>query len=374
MCKLVLNKNSLFEYTSVSNVFIDEYMTKANGEYVKIYLYLLRMVNNEETASLLSTELIADHFTLMESDVYRSLNYWSDEGLINLTYSDEGKLTGIVFNDFVKQTSMSTTILHQNEYVDQKVLAKASGDADTKVAAPVSTTFIVPKKVTYSPSQIMEFKKDPRIDDLIFYVESIIGRPLNPSSDTNSIIYMAKDLNMDIDFVEYFIDVMIDKGVKSLRKIEQEMVKLASNGIFNKADYKKNELIKSNIFKAINKIFGMDSSTPAKRNVELVQKWCDEFNFGEDIIIEACHRTMANEKVTHGRFNYTDGTLTNWFNAKVKTLEDIKPLDEEHRKQNERLKTVVGPAASKSKKRANKPEMETHTYDLDSLEKLKTRS
>ena len=29
--------------TSVSNTFIDEYMSDANGEFVKIYLYLLRL-------------------------------------------------------------------------------------------------------------------------------------------------------------------------------------------------------------------------------------------------------------------------------------------------------------------------------------------
>ena len=32
--------------TTVSNVFIDEFMPLANGEFTKIYLYLLRCISN----------------------------------------------------------------------------------------------------------------------------------------------------------------------------------------------------------------------------------------------------------------------------------------------------------------------------------------
>ena len=32
--------------TSISNIFLDEYMPGANGEYVKVYLYLLRSLGD----------------------------------------------------------------------------------------------------------------------------------------------------------------------------------------------------------------------------------------------------------------------------------------------------------------------------------------
>ena len=38
MCKLVLDRGSIAEFTSVSNIFMDEYMPRANGEFIKIYL------------------------------------------------------------------------------------------------------------------------------------------------------------------------------------------------------------------------------------------------------------------------------------------------------------------------------------------------
>ena len=80
MCKLVLDGGNVSSFTSVSNVFIDEYMNKANGEFVKIYLHLLRMVSKMNDApEEFSTEKIADHFGILESDVYRALSYWNDE-------------------------------------------------------------------------------------------------------------------------------------------------------------------------------------------------------------------------------------------------------------------------------------------------------
>ena len=66
MCKLVLDRGSIAEFTSVSNIFMDEYMPRANGEFIKIYLHLLRLVNsNNDIADELTTERIADKFNTL---------------------------------------------------------------------------------------------------------------------------------------------------------------------------------------------------------------------------------------------------------------------------------------------------------------------
>ena len=55
MGKITLHSDSTTSATSVSNIFIDEYMTDANGEFVKIYLYLLRLMNAPEAAFSISS-------------------------------------------------------------------------------------------------------------------------------------------------------------------------------------------------------------------------------------------------------------------------------------------------------------------------------
>ena len=97
MCKLVLDGGNVSSFTSVSNVFIDEYMNKANGEFVKIYLYLLRLVSKMiDAPEEFSTEKIADHFGILESDVYRALTYWNVEEVLSLSFNDEGKIEGVL--------------------------------------------------------------------------------------------------------------------------------------------------------------------------------------------------------------------------------------------------------------------------------------
>ena len=60
--------------TPVPDVFIDTYMAGASGEYVKVYLYLLRHQQEE-----VSIGQIADALNHTEADVQRALAYWQRE-------------------------------------------------------------------------------------------------------------------------------------------------------------------------------------------------------------------------------------------------------------------------------------------------------
>ena len=56
--------------TVVKNTFIDQYMPQANGEFVKVYLYLLRCANTGRELSLSS---IADVLEHTENDIRKRL-------------------------------------------------------------------------------------------------------------------------------------------------------------------------------------------------------------------------------------------------------------------------------------------------------------
>ena len=69
--QLSLHNGSSSGVTIISNIFIDYYMPRANGEFVKIYLYLLRSLQSGDTA--LDLAAVADVFDCTESDVLRTL-------------------------------------------------------------------------------------------------------------------------------------------------------------------------------------------------------------------------------------------------------------------------------------------------------------
>ena len=82
MAGLTLSGSQQINVTLISNEFIDHYMGDANGEFVKVYLYLLRCM--AKTPEDFSLHMIADQMNLTERDVNRALKYWEQKGLMKL--------------------------------------------------------------------------------------------------------------------------------------------------------------------------------------------------------------------------------------------------------------------------------------------------
>ena len=67
--------------------FIDHYMPEANGEYVKVYLLLLRCQASPNRELTISG--IADILDDTEKDVIRALKYWKKQGLLDYEITEE---------------------------------------------------------------------------------------------------------------------------------------------------------------------------------------------------------------------------------------------------------------------------------------------
>ncbi len=82
MKTLVLKNNFQMNMTMLPNSFVDHYMANANGEFVKVYLFLLRHV--EDAASSLSISMIADYLNNTRIMLLRAFRYWESVGLLDL--------------------------------------------------------------------------------------------------------------------------------------------------------------------------------------------------------------------------------------------------------------------------------------------------
>ena len=80
-------KNNSINFTPVSNVFIEKYMPKARGEFIKVYLLMLKYNNSGEMGA--SSSILASSLNLLESDILNALNYWNDEGVLKLIPIDK---------------------------------------------------------------------------------------------------------------------------------------------------------------------------------------------------------------------------------------------------------------------------------------------
>ena len=77
--------------TLIPNVFIDKYMTEASGEFVKVYLCLLRMQEVTE----ITVSALADKLDLSERTVNRALAFLEKCHLLKLFYDEQGKMSGL---------------------------------------------------------------------------------------------------------------------------------------------------------------------------------------------------------------------------------------------------------------------------------------
>ena len=63
-------------------------MVQANGEFVKVYLFLLRHLDN--AGSSLTVSAVADCLNNTENDILRAFKYWESKGLLQMECDAEG--------------------------------------------------------------------------------------------------------------------------------------------------------------------------------------------------------------------------------------------------------------------------------------------
>lgn len=333
MNKLNLSTQFANKSTEVSNIFIDNYMPLANGEFVKIYLYLLRCVSDNQTT--ISVSALADFFNQTEADILRALKYWDKVGAVSLDYDDTQKaLTGITFCD------LSTA--QRNADLDNKANTNYTDLSDIRLSSDLTANKVSPAanlsaadgssftkdniSKTYTPSQIAEFSARDDFGILLYAVSAYLGSTLNPS-DLSSIAYFYDTLHFPADLIDYLVEYCVSKGKKSMRYIEKVALAWADEGISSVSEAKALNAGRSEATYSVLNAFGITNRAAGKTERDYITKWTDVYCFNNDIIIEACNRTL---KATHQpSFEYADSILSKWQEANVKTAEDIKKMDEQ---------------------------------------------
>ncbi|MCR4672756.1 MAG: DnaD domain protein [Lachnospiraceae bacterium] len=288
----------------IPNSFIDNYLPRANGEFVKIYLYLIRWlpVRDHEV----SLEAIADCFNMTESDVIRALRYWENEGLISLTFSDTdpGLMTAVCLHE-VKNASARAPY------------ARESSAAPVRRTAPV-----------YSIDEIASLSDDPEGRELLEVIQQYMGRPLS-QTDLNTIYFLSDDLGFTTELTGYLFEYCVSNGHTNMRYIEKTAVNWAEKGISTVEQAKAESGSFSAVVFPVMKAFGLGSRMPAPAETQYIRKWYDEYGFDSSMVIEAVNRTM--ERTHTPSFEYADKILLNWKKAGISSVEDAKKNDADFR-------------------------------------------
>ena len=367
MKELKLTKYVQTNATVLDNEFIDQYMGRANGEYVKVYLLLLRHMN--QSSGCLSVSELADLLECTEKDVLRALRYWKSEGLLDYLDDTPDDPTP----QSTVRSSVPTSELHdvQSGYMTASVpsMTNQMDYPVDSVEAPVSA---VPASTT-NIQQYRSRKERAEFKELLFVAEQYLGKTLS-ATDIDQITYFYDTLNMSAELIEYLIEYCVENGHKSMHYINKVALSWHEENITTVNLAKTSSFLYNKNCYCVLNAYGIKGRGPAASEIAYIRKWSEEYGFALEVILEACDRTM--NAIHQPSFDYTDSILKRWKDKNVRQLKDIDAVDADYRKEKERAKELA--KERKRQQQAQKPAINQNnkfnnfdgrSYDMNDLER-----
>lgn len=380
MAGLVVYQDSYIGATIVSNRFIDEYMTDANDAQLKVYLYLVRMLNAHLETSISD---IADRFNHTEKDVVRAFKYWEKKGLLSLDYDEEkssivgvhlvnlcngeSKVPSVESTHKKVRTVRQKTVVTSEEAVSEMFVSDIESDASESLTSDVIASegsnsvymavsesesrfnsdsmcaagseymnapscnvverVIIPAATTYTARELQEFSKRQGCT-LVSLAEVYFGKPLS-AADLQILCYLIDGLGMSEDLVDYLLQYCADKGKKDFRYAEKVAISWKEKNVTTVEQAEGSSLkYDKSVYTIMNRLG--KSGSPTGKEMEFINRWVGEYGFSENVILEACDKTVL--ATDSHRFQYAEGILGSWYKKGVKSLTDITKLDEEFQK------------------------------------------
>lgn len=317
-------KSKPLKFTPVSNIFIERYMPKARGEFVKVYLLMLKY--NLASEPGVNSTVLATSLNLLESDIINSLNYWNDEGIIKLIPIDNMGNFHIEFIDISNEV---------NTTVDKFNLVEELSN-------------------TTNSSMLKDIGK-------------LLGRPISPS-EVETYISWKKDFNFSSELILLLIEFCSSKGKTNFRYIEK--VALAWNEMKIKTvddaqNYIRKTEDKWGTYREILKFLGIRNTDIMKPQEDMLEKWTSTYNYSLDIIKKACD--ICFQRLNRADFKYIDGILSSWNKDNLKTLQDIENRETSYK--NSSSKKVYNNIKNSNKPKLRFDNFKGRDYDYDDLEK-----
>ena len=344
--------------TMVPNEFIDRIMPAANGEYVKVFLYLLRH-NGEE----ITPAHIADALELTEGDVRRALMRWQREGLISVPQENGEAVQAAPETPVPAVQEVTESISEIEDIVPaagpagaeqipaaapvraEQIPAAAPVRAEQiPAAAPAPAADAVPAAAASSPAELPprkpadfgKLRKDEDFTTLLYVLQRYLGIIFS-QTNTDSVAYLYDTLGMSQDLLIYTAEICAERKQRAesegrragdrdwFRYFEKTALRFHGKGIRTAEQAREDDTrYRAAIFAVMN-AFGKDCSYPGQAERTLIEKWYNDYGFSAEIIGEACSIVKLS---TGGiSYSYADKILNSWNEAGIRTVEQAKEYE-----------------------------------------------
>ena len=288
--------SSLFSNTLIPDIFFSEYLSEANGDFIKVYLYMLFLSKYDKDIKIndLSKKLVLPVKTIQDA-----VKYWEDQGLITK------KNTGYIINN------IQEIELH-------------------KLYKP---------KTALSADQLQKSAENQKRAKAIEFINNKYFSGLMPTTWYPEIELWFKKYNFDEEVMIALFGYCFDKSALHKNYVQTVAEAWNQNNIktFNDLDvyYEKQEKLKV-IAKTISKKLGLSRGL-TQYEYAYIEKWNIDYGYGLDVIEIALKKTTSK---ANPNFDYLDKLLTDWHDRGFKTPNDVQTFLTEVKEKNKNIKKL----------------------------------
>ncbi len=258
--------------TDVENVFINEYMTEAPGDYVKAYLYGLF---SSEHGMEIKTSLMAEVLRMDEDRLREAWEYWERMHVIEIEEGEEGPTVRFLN-------------LREQFYTGSDQAEPSASESEN----------------------ISEPAPDRSLKELAEAGEALVGRPLN-GKELQEVASWLKDLNLSKEAILKAIDHCAETGKNNIAYVSKMLMGWDKEGLKSETDvrdYLDRISERQGVYRRILNSLGLRRNiTQAEK--KLVDSWMDDMHFEMERILEACEKASFTQSPN---LRYVNKVLENW--------------------------------------------------------------
>lgn len=291
------DKSQLFSSTEIPDVFFNDYMPSMNGNFLKVYLYVIFLAKYNK----------------------------------DIKINDLSKRLGIPFPD----------VQEALEYLmEQNLLIKLPDGYSVANIQELELTKLYSPKVTSSPEDVERSSKSQYRAQAIENINTLFFQGVMNPTWYNDIDFWFNKYGFDEQVMLALFNYCYDKKALTRGYLQTVADAWASHNIKNFNDLENYEIEqdKINVLKK-----EIKNKLRLSRNItafeeELIVKWLNEYQYDMSIIEQALKQSTSTSNIN---FNYFDSILTDWYDKGLRTVDEVQTYQQSKKDKSKKIKEIA---------------------------------